>query len=52
MRWISMRAALPPMLQASCSTITGKRTVIFRVERRGAMAAPSGSIWSEVSVVT
>ena len=29
MRLISMRAALPPMLQASCSTITRKRTGIF-----------------------
>jgi hypothetical protein len=49
---ISMRAALPPLLQASYSTITRKGPAFFRVERRGAMAAPNGSIWSEVSVVT
>ena len=52
MSLISMRAALPPMLQASFSKSLEKGPAFFRVERCGAMAAPSGSIWSQVPVVT
>jgi hypothetical protein len=50
MRLTSMRAALPPMLQGSCSQEKGPS--FFRAEQLGSKAGTSGSIWFLVSDVT